>query len=290
MTKSMTGFGKHTISNEKYDIFIEIKSVNSKYFDINFRLPKSVSTLEISSRTPLQEILIRGKVDVRIDINIHTITKHPSVNLELIEEYRKIFTSIAETTGIEDKPKLDHFLRMPDVLDYTNDDSIEEELEKNTMDALLACAYKVDEMRTKEGAALEIDIKNRINNLANNVNIIEQSKTDIFELWKNKFIKRMEDMGVDSNYEERIIQEASIMGEKADITEELTRLKSHLEQFIFILNNEFPAGKKLDFLSQEIHRELNTIASKSSNNNIIKTVVDSKAEIDRIREQIQNII
>ena len=100
----------------------------------------------------------------------------------------------------------------------------------------------------------------------------------------------MEDMGVDSNYEERIIQEASIMGEKADITEELTRLKSHLEQFIFILNNEFPAGKKLDFLSQEIHRELNTIASKSSNNNIIKTVVDSKAEIDRIREQIQNII
>ena len=179
---------------------------------------------------------------------------------------------------------------MPDVLDYTNDDSIEEELEKNTMDALLACAYKVDEMRTKEGAALEIDIKNRINNLANNVNIIEQSKTDIFELWKNKFIKRMEDMGVDSNYEERIIQEASIMGEKADITEELTRLKSHLEQFIFILNNEFPAGKKLDFLSQEIHRELNTIASKSSNNNIIKTVVDSKAEIDRIREQIQNII
>lgn len=290
MTKSMTGFGKHTISNEKYDIFIEIKSVNSKYFDINFRLPKSVSTLEISSRTPLQEILIRGKVDVRIDINIHTITKHPSVNLELIEEYRKIFTSIAETAGIEDKPKLDHFLRMPDVLDYTNDDSIEEELEKNTMDALLACAYKVDEMRTKEGAVLEIDIKNRINNLANNVNIIEQSKTDIFELWKNKFIKRMEDMGVDSNYEERIIQEASIMGEKADITEELTRLKSHLEQFIFILNNEFPAGKKLDFLSQEIHRELNTIASKSSNNNIIKTVVDSKAEIDRIREQIQNII
>lgn len=290
MTKSMTGFGKHTLSNEKYDISIEIKSVNSKYFDINYRLPKSVSTLEISSRTPLQEILIRGKVDVRIDINIHTVTKHPSVNLDLIEEYRKIFSQIAETANIEDKPKLDHFLRMPDVLDYTNDDSIEEELEKDTLEALLVCASKLDEMRIKEGASLEIDIKNRINNLRNNVNIIENNKADIFEIWKNKFIKRMEDMGVDGSYEERIIQEASIMGEKADITEELTRLKSHLEQFTFILDNEFPAGKKLDFLSQEIHRELNTIASKSTNSNIIKTVVDSKAEIDRVREQIQNII
>lgn len=290
MTKSMTGFGKYTLSNEKYDISIEIKSVNSKYFDINYRLPKSVSTLEISSRTPLQEILIRGKVDVRIDINIHTVTKHPSVNLDLIEEYRKIFSQIAETANIEDKPKLDHFLRMPDVLDYTNDDSIEEELEKDTLEALLVCASKLDEMRIKEGASLEIDIKNRINNLRNNVNIIENNKADIFEIWKNKFIKRMEDMGVDGSYEERIIQEASIMGEKADITEELTRLKSHLEQFTFILDNEFPAGKKLDFLSQEIHRELNTIASKSTNSNIIKTVVDSKAEIDRVREQIQNII
>ncbi len=290
MTKSMTGFGKFTLNSEKYDINVEIKSVNSKYFDINFRLPKSVSTLEISSRTKLQEILIRGKVDVRIDINIHTITKHPSVQLELIEEYRKIFSSIAQTAGIEDKPKLDHFLRMPDVLDYKNDDSIEEELEKDALSALLSCALKVDEMRVIEGKSLEEDIIKRINNLKNNVNIIEENKADIFEIWKNKFIKRMEDMGVDSSYEEKIIQEASIMGEKADITEELIRLKSHLEQFQNIIQCEFPAGKKLDFLSQEIHRELNTIASKSSNSNIIKTVVDSKAEIDRIREQIQNII
>lgn len=290
MTKSMTGYGKYTLSNEKYDIFVEIKSVNSKYFDINYRLPKSVSTLEISSRTPLQEILIRGKVDVRIDIYIHTVTKHPAVHLDLIKEYRKIFSLISETANIEDKPKLDHFLRMPDVLDYTNDESIEEELEKDTLNALLTCASKLDEMRIKEGISLEADIRNRINNLISNLNIIESNKADIFEMWKNKFIKRMEEMGVDSSYEERIVQEASIMGEKADITEEIIRLKSHFEQFTFILDNEFPAGKKLDFLSQEIHRELNTIASKSTNSNIIKTVVDSKAEIDRVREQIQNII
>lgn len=290
MIKSMTGFGKYSISNEKYDIFIEMKSINSKYFDVNFRLPKTVSTLEISARSPLQEILLRGKIDIRIEINIHTVTKHPHVNLEVVNEYKKIFTDIANTVNIEDKPKLDHYLRMPDILDYTTDNAIEEELEKTTLDALIECAKQVDQMRVTEGQALENDIKNRINNLYNQVCLIENSKNDVFELWKNKFIKRMEEMGVGSQYEERIIQEASIMGEKADITEEITRLKSHFEQFNNILDNEYPVGKKLDFLSQEIHRELNTIASKSSKQVIITTIVEAKAEIDRIREQVQNIV
>lgn len=290
MIKSMTGFGKYSISNEKYDIFIEMKSINSKYFDVNFRLPKTVSTLEISARSPLQEILLRGKIDIRIEINIHTVTKHPHVNLEVVNEYKKIFTDIANTANIEDKPKLDHYLRMPDVLDYTTDNAIEEELEKTTLGALIECAKQVDQMRETEGQALENDIKNRINNLYNQVCLIENSKNDVFELWKNKFIKRMEEMGVGSQYEERIIQEASIMGEKADITEEITRLKSHFEQFNNILDNEYPVGKKLDFLSQEIHRELNTIASKSSKQVIITTIVEAKAEIDRIREQVQNIV
>lgn len=290
MIKSMTGFGKYSISNEKYDIFIEMKSINSKYFDVNFRLPKTVSTLEISARSPLQEILLRGKIDIRIEINIHTVTKHPHVNLEVVNEYKKIFTDIANTANIEDKPKLDHYLRMPDVLDYTTDNAIEEELEKTTLGALIECAKQVDQMRVTEGQVLENDIKNRINNLYNQVCLIENSKNDVFELWKNKFIKRMEEMGVGSQYEERIIQEASIMGEKADITEEITRLKSHFEQFNNILDNEYPVGKKLDFLSQEIHRELNTIASKSSKQVIITTIVEAKAEIDRIREQVQNIV
>lgn len=290
MIKSMTGFGKISKSKAKYDISIEIKSVNSKYFDINFRLPKSVSALEITLRQPLQDILIRGKIDVRIEINMHTITKFPSLNTELVKVYKEIFKKIAEEADIEDKPKLDNFLRMPDIVDYINDDSMEEELEKMTYEAVIECAEKLDEMRQKEGLALEKDITARINNLVENVKLIENAKEDVFEIWKNKFIKRMHDIGVDANYEERIVQEASIMGEKADITEEITRLKSHIIQFKNIAAEEYPVGKKLDFLSQEIHRELNTIASKSSKQEIISTVVESKAESDRIREQIQNII
>lgn len=290
MIKSMTGFGKINKSTEKYEISVEIKSVNSKYFDINFRLPKVVSALEITLRQPLQDILIRGKIDVRIEINIHTVTKQPSLNIELVKTYRDIFTIIADTANIEDKPKLDHFLRMPDVVDYINDDSMEEELEKATFEAVMECAKKLDIMRQNEGAALDKDINKRLDNLAENIKIIENAKEDIFEMWKAKFIKRMQDMGVDAGYEERIVQEASIMGEKADITEEITRLQSHIIQFKNIIANEYPVGKKLDFLSQEIHRELNTIASKSSKQEIIATVVESKAESDRIREQVQNII
>ncbi len=290
MIKSMTGFGKYNKSTDKYDISIEIKSVNSKYFDINFRLPKNVSSLEITLRQPLQDILIRGKVDVRIEINIHTVTKYPSLNTELIKVYREIFTKIAKEANIEDKPKLDHFIRMPDVLDYINDNSMEEELEKLTYNAVIECVKKLDEMRQKEGINLEKDIYARLDNLSKNIILIENAKEDVFEIWKNKFIKRMNDMGLDAGYEERIMQEASLMGEKADITEEITRLKSHIEQFKNILYEEYPIGKKLDFLSQEIHRELNTIASKSSKHEIISSVVEAKAESDRIREQIQNII
>lgn len=290
MIKSMTGFGKINKSYEKFDVFIEMKSVNSKYFEINFRLPKIVSALEITLRQPLQDIMLRGKVEVRIEITMHTAVKTPVLNQDLLLEYKRIFSEISTITGIEDKPKLDNFLRMPEVLDYSNDESIDEEINNAVYNAVIECAQVLTNMREIEGNKLLTDIKTRINNLYDHVITVEKSKEDIFNLWKEKFIKRMQSFGVSHEYEERIVQEASIMSEKADITEEITRLKSHIDQFNNILDNEYPAGKKLDFLSQEIHRELNTIASKSSKKEIISTVVEAKAEADRIREQVQNII
>ena len=295
MIKSMTGFGKANISNEKYDIYVEIKSVNSKYFDLGFRISKLVSSLEITSRQLIQDIILRGKVDVRIEINMHTLSKFPVLNKELILEYKRIFNEIAELTRDPSdesvfKPRVDHFLRMQDVIDYTNNEEIEEELENATKEAIKKCLNDLDLMREKEGKSLENDIIQRLNNLSDNISKIENAKEDVFNIWKEKFIKKMEEIGVSSNYEERIVQEASILGEKADITEEIIRLKSHIVQFKDIMKNDYPAGKKLDFLCQEIHRELNTIASKSSKNDIIKVIVESKAESDRIREQVQNII
>ncbi len=158
------------------------------------------------------------------------------------------------------------------------------------METMKECIEKLDEMRIAEGIAMGNDVKANLATLKENVVKISNARIDVFAFWHEKFTKRLTDLGVVDINEERIVHEATVYGEKADISEELTRLDSHTDQFESIISKEFPIGKKLDFLSQEIHRELNTIASKSSRVEIISTVVESKAIADRIREQIQNVI
>lgn len=290
MVKSMTGFGKVSESFDKFDITAEIKSVNSKYFDPFFRIPRLVSSAELDMRSLIQEKLIRGKVEVRVEVAAKTAVNDPVLNKELFAKYKEIITAIKDGAGIEDEPKIEHFLRMPDIIEFRADETAEEELHKNLMQAVSDCVARLDEMRIAEGAALATDIEKRIDNLRIIISGIDAAKAGVFEYWTEKFKKRMTEMGVPGGYDERIIQEAALYGEKADITEEITRLRSHLEQFLKILKTEYPAGKKLDFLSQEIHREFNTIASKSSKASIISAVVEAKAEADRIREQVQNIV
>lgn len=290
MVKSMTGFGKVSESFDKFDITVEIKSVNSKYFDPFFRIPRLVSSAELDMRSFIQEKLIRGKVEVRVEVAAKTAVNDPVLNKELFAKYKEIITAIKDGAGIEEEPKIEHFLHMPDIIEFRADATAEEELHKNLMQAVSDCVARLDEMRIAEGTALETDIEKRIDNLRGIISGIDASKAGVFEYWAEKFKKRITEMGVLGGYDERIIQEAALYGEKADITEEITRLRSHLEQFLKILKIEYPAGKKLDFLSQEIHREFNTIASKSSKASIISAVVEAKAEADRIREQVQNIV
>lgn len=290
MIKSMTGFGKISNSYPDFDVLVEIKSVNSKYFDPSFRLPKQASALDITLRNPLQEKLVRGKIDVRIELIMKSAVKVPKINNELLLCYKGVLERICAESGIDDKIKLDHYLKLPDIIEFQTDAEAEKELEEKTAETVMECAEKLDAMRAAEGAALEADLRKRLNRLAKLVKLIKNSRVDLFSYWTDKFKKRMQEMGVSDNYEERIVQEASIYGEKADITEELTRLGCHIEQFGRILTEEYPVGKKLDFLSQELHREFNTIASKSSRSDIINAVIEGKAETDRIREQVQNLV
>lgn len=290
MLKSMTGFGKASKVFEKFDILVEIKSVNSKYFDPSFRMPRVVSSMEIEMRSAIQEKLLRGKVDIRIEITSKTAISKPVLNVELFNRYKSIINQIKDGALIEEQPKIEHFLRLPDIIEFQPDETTEGELEKNVMETLRESMEAIDRMRLEEGGALEADCIKRLRNLQNIVEVVDEAKNGVFEYWLEKFKKRMKDMEVLPGFEERIIQEASVYGEKADITEEITRLRSHIAQFLKILETEHPAGKKLDFLSQEIHREFNTIASKSSKSQIIAVVVEAKAETDRIREQVQNIV
>lgn len=290
MIKSMTGFGKVSGVYENFDVLAEIKSVNGKYFDPSFRLPKQVSSLEITTRGPLQKKLIRGKVDVRVEIIMKSAVKVPKINSEMLKCYKSVLESIRSEGGLNDEIKLEHYLRLPDIIEFQTDGKIEKELEEKTAETIMECAARLESMREKEGAALEADLKKRLKHLSELVKLIKSSGTDIFAYWTDKFRKRMQELEISKDYEERIVQEASIYGEKADIAEELTRLACHIEQFGKIMDTEYPAGKKLDFLSQELHREFNTIASKSSRSEIINAVIEGKAEVDRIREQVQNLV
>lgn len=290
MIKSMTGFGKISKSYEDFDISVEIKSVNSKYFDPYFRLPKQLSALEIILRTPLQERLLRGKLDVRIELMMKSAVKIPKINSELVSYYKNILEQICDSTNIEKQIKLEHYLRLPDIIEFFSDEDAEKALSEKALEAVILCAQQLDEMRQREGKLLEADLRMRLNNLSVITTEIENCCGEIFSYWVDKFRKRIQELGVQENYEERIIQEAAIYGEKADIAEEITRLKCHIKQFIKIMDEEYPVGKKLDFLCQEIHREFNTIASKSSRHEIITQVIEGKAEADRIREQVQNLV
>lgn len=286
----MTGYGKAVKMFEKFDVLVEIKSVNSKYFDPSIRIPRIMSSLEIEIRNILQEKLLRGKVDFRAEVTAKTAINDPILNAELFGKYQDIINAIKDGAGIDDNIKIEHFLRLPDIIEFRPNETAEDELGKNVLETVREGVAAIDNMRSKEGCALEKDIAGRLVNLQKIIGMIDEAKNGVFEYWLEKFKKRMQDMEVSVGYEERIIQEAAIYGEKADITEEITRLRSHFSQFEKIMQTEYPAGKKLDFLSQEIHREFNTIASKSSKSEIINAVVEAKAETDRIREQIQNIV
>ncbi len=290
MIKSMTGYGKVTNSYEKFDVIVELKSVNSKYFDPSFRTPKSLSALEIPLRNLLQEHLVRGKLDVRIELVMKVSGRTPTLNTELLSNYKSILEEIVEKTEINDNIRLEHFLRVPDLIEYKSNDDIEEELHTCVRETVSDCIKKIDEMRVNEGIAMINDISSKLSELKQNIDNIVNAKTDVFKYWFDKFNKRLSELNVVDINEERIVQEATVYGEKADISEEITRLYCHIEQFSNIISNEDAVGKKLDFLCQEIHRELNTIASKSTRVEIISTVVESKALADRIREQVQNII
>lgn len=290
MLKSMTGYGKSIKKFENFDITVEIKSVNSKYFDIFFKIPKQISSFEILLRSLLQEKLIRGKVDVKIEFLSKSSIKIPKVNEKLLRDYKILLEQICTITNIENNIHLDHYMKLPDIIEFSANEELENELYTNIKETIFDCIEKIDHMRLNEGNSLEKDIIERLNNIDNLVNNIKNISSDLFDYWKNKFIKRIEDFEIKEINEERIIQEASIYAEKADITEEITRLKCHIDHFKNIMANEYPVGKKLDFLCQELNREFNTISSKSFKNEIINNVIEGKTEIDRIREQIQNIV
>ena len=289
MIKSMTGFARGEISNENIALKAELKCVNSKFCDIQVRLPRLLSFMEVPLRGILSAGLVRGKAELSVDARFFKPGELPRLNREQFSAALGILEQMKEGAGLDEALRLEHFLGFEGMVSYESTDELKATgllIEKLTAD----CLTSLDKMRISEGKNLEIQISALLDTLGGLTIRIDELKEGIQEHWLARFKARVKDFAGEELDEGRLIQEAAIYAEKADIREEIARINSHLAQFRVIMAEEYPCGKKLDFLCQELYRECNTIASKSTKTEMISTVVEAKSAVDSIREQIQNVV
>lgn len=294
MIKSMTAFGRARATVNGKDISVEIRSVNNRYFDCSVKLPRSFSFLEEKIKPYFQsKSIVRGKVDVFISIDV---INSPLPDITLDEGYAQAYVNALQT--LADKFSLKNDISVMQVAQNRDIFIIrksEEDTEKEWNDLRQVLDLAIErfiEGRSNEGKNIEADIKNKIANISELVNKIEDLSLSDTASYKQKLEARLRDMLSDNKLvfdESRILTECAIFADKIAIDEEIVRLRSHFITFEDIISSKEPAGRKLDFLMQEMNRETNTIGSKCQNASIARTVVDIKCELEKIREQIQNI-
>lgn len=289
--KSMTGFGRANYDNNGRNYVIDIKTVNNKYSDISVKISRRISFIEEKIRKQISNKITRGKVDVTINFfDYSTKAKNIVLNKEIAREYIKQLREIADENELSENINVVEIAKLPDILNSMDMDN-EEEITNEALICLNMALDNLIEMRTREGENIKQDLLERISRVESLINQISIESNGLIEEYVIKLEKRVKDiLKTDVVDENRIAQEAVIYADKTSIEEELTRLKSHIDQLRELINNtQTPIGKKLDFIIQEMNRETNTIGSKSGSNNITKKVIDLKVELEDIREQIQNI-
>ncbi|HWQ79750.1 MAG TPA: YicC/YloC family endoribonuclease [Anaerovoracaceae bacterium] len=293
MIKSMTGFGRSEYADGKRNIIVEIKSVNHRYSDITFKMPRRYSFAEDRLKSAVKDIARRGKIDVSIMVeNITEDDTNIKLNTMVARQYYDNLRELQTEFNVSGDITLQFLATLPDVMKAIPDVEDEEEIFKSLETPVLEAAKKLDEMRTLEGAKLAEDIVKRGECIRNRVKEIETRSPEVTRSYADKLRDRIKEL-IGSNVaipEDRILVEAAIFADKCSITEELVRLDSHIIQLnsIISMSNQ-PDGKKLDFLVQEMNREANTIGSKANDIEITNKVLEIKSEIEKIREQVQNI-
>ncbi|MDD6339048.1 MAG: YicC family protein [Butyrivibrio sp.] len=291
MIKSMTGFGRSEVSDSDRKITIEMKSVNHRYFEPTIKMPKKLSVYEAGIRTVLKKYIARGKVDIFVTYEDFSENKFClKYNEDLANEYMSIFKYMSEQFGIENDIKVSGLSRYPEVITMEEQSNDEDELwhllEKAVENACIAFV----ETRITEGDKLKNDITDKLNYMLNLVDNIEERSPEIIEEYRNKILDKVHELLEDSTVDEnRIATEVTIFADKICVDEETVRLRSHIESTIDTLNEGGSVGRKLDFIAQEMNREANTILSKANDLEVSNWAISLKTEIEKVREQIQNI-
>ncbi len=291
MIKSMTGYGRGEVEEFGRNFTVEIKSVNHRYSDISIKLPRQISYLEDKIKKQIMQHISRGKIDVYImqnKFNAEDISV--TVDDSLAMSYLKALYELRDKFNLKDDITVSTVSRVPDLLTVSKADEDSDEIWGTLSKAIDMALNEFIEMREREGRKLAEDIEGRVQYIKAVVKNIEDRSPYVVEEYRSKLEERineiLKDVCIDEN---RLATEIAIFADKSNITEEIVRLYSHLDQTAIILKADEPSGRKLDFLVQEMNREINTIGSKASDLSITKNVVEVKGEIEKIREQIQNI-
>lgn len=288
----MTGYGRVKQENELWEITVEIRSVNHRFLDLNIKVPRIYGYLEDLVTKQAQAAIARGKVDIFVSVRAKEggdIRITP--NMAVIQGYLEAMKAIQERFSVApvSVTPLD-LLRLPDAMEETKEEADAEVLKALVSDTLAQALEEYNAMRRREGERLCQDVCYRAGLLRGYVDFVEQRSPDTVEEYRARIAARMTEILDGSELaQQRILQEAALYADKVNVTEEIVRLRSHLSQLDTMLQSPVAIGRKLDFLVQELNRETNTIGSKASDFEIAKTVVEMKAEIEKIREQIQNL-
>ncbi len=287
----MTGFGRSEIVNEERKIIVEIKAVNHRYCDMNIKLPKKLNYFESNIRNFLKDYIQRGKVDVFITYedysNQNVCVKY---NKELAGEYIKHLNSMVDDFGLDSDIKPSIIARFPDVMTLEEQSQDEELIWEHLQEALKEAAEKFVQSRIIEGENLKNDLISKLDEMLKIVAFIEEKSPEIIADYKARLVEKINELSANTQIDEqRIVMEVTLYADKVCVDEEIVRLKSHVEGTKAILTEGGSVGRKLDFIAQEMNREANTILSKANNLIVSDMGINLKTEIEKVREQIQNI-
>lgn len=291
MIKSMTGYGSGKAEAGAKTFTVEIKSVNSRYSDFSIKMPRIYTFMEDAIRKTASARINRGKVDIYV--NVETNGEDDSVvkvNTALAREYLTGLKTLSEELEVSSNATAETFLRIPDVFTVDKADVDEEIISNAIISALNEALDGFDTMRIAEGEKLVADLKEHLSFIANATAEVEKRSPEIVTEYRKRIEERMRDILGSATYDEtRLLTEVAIFSDKVNVNEETVRLRSHVDQFTKMLDEGGSVGRKIDFLIQEMNREINTIGSKSNDLDIARIVIDVKAEIEKLREQIQNV-
>jgi uncharacterized protein (TIGR00255 family) len=292
LVRSMTGYGRNATTLDETRMTVEVRTVNHRFLDLSVKMPKTLLYLEDKIKKRARHYFKRGRIDIFITIEgTGLFHKKLKVDWNLLDQYMEKLNQISERYRLEDSVTIKDIITLEEPFSIEEHEEENRKFEATLLEAIERAMELVSEMRIQEGNSLEQDLRERAKRIKELVAKLDEHRSIVIEQYRTRIKARLEEYIQNNLYEQdsRIIQEVALLAEKGDITEELTRLFSHVSQFLTTLDKAESIGRRLDFIVQEMHREANTIGSKSNDVTISKWVVTLKSEIEKLKEQSQNV-